>query len=153
MNGGGLIGEVSTGATIKGCYVIGTTIQGGGNSLNPRRIGGLIGSIGDNSSAEDINITSCYTKNVTISGNEGCAMGTFIGDTSYLNTYSVISGITSCFYDGSMDAIGGTGSDSFTVNTFEALTTDNFAAAIEGMNAKLTDCDYIFGEDGLFVKQ
>ncbi len=153
VNGGGLIGAAFTGAIIKGCYVIGTIIQGSGNTLNPRRLGGLIGSVGDTSSAKNINITSCYTKDITISGNDGCTMGTFIGDTFYLDTYSVISGIAECYYDNLMDAIGRSGSSSFTINTFEALTTDNFAAAIEGMNAKLTDCDYIFGEDGLFVKQ
>ena len=154
--GGGLIGEISSDNTIiKGCFVIDTQLKGS-FVRNGARVGALIGSIGKTMGeyVENISITSCYTKDVVVSGNEGCNIGTFIGSTYYLTTYETSSYITTCFYDDSDDAIGENHKTyAFTTNVFEALNETNFASAITKMNSNLTDCDYIFGEDVFFVKR
>ena len=151
--GGGLIGEIAYDNTVvKGCYVIDTQIEG--NDWNSTYVGGLIASVGETGGSykEGITITSCYTKGVTITG--GNRNGTFIASTYYCNTYSTPSTINTCYYDGSGNAIGETHATyNITKNIFEALTESNFANAISIMNQNLTDCDYIFGEDGMFVER
>ena len=98
---------------------------------------------------ETISITSCYTKDISIREYGGCSAGGFIG-----HTKGSTATINTCFYDESYLAIGGSyTSGNITTNTFEALSDSNFGEAIRKMNANLTDCDYIFGEDGLFVKR
>jgi hypothetical protein len=143
--GGGLVGCLHNGAMVKGCYVDGTRINGS-NIRNGVNIGGLVGEL--SSSGKNINITSCYTKNITISEYGGCSLGTFLG-----HSKSSELAINTCYHDDSDNAIGGSyASDNIAINTFEALSDSNFSEAISRMNANLTDCDYIFGEDGLFIK-
>lgn len=143
-NGGGLVGRLQSGAVIKGCYVIGTKITGS-HTRNGTYIGGLIGEC----SSGNMTIISCYTKSLMIKGNEGCDIGTFIGNSKY----STIT-LNTCFYDYSSNAIGSSyASGNMTTNIFEALTEVNFANAVSKMNLNLIDCDYIFDEDGYFVKR
>ena len=156
--GGGLIGRVSgNNVCVKGCYVVGTQIVGKDSWNNGASVGGLIGQLGEGTtSITGLNITSCYTKDVDISGNNNCYIGTFIGSAYYLDTYSTPSKITACYYDasGAYTAIGRINDDySFTTSIFNALSDKNLANAITNMNLYLTDCDYKFGEDGFFVKQ
>ena len=141
-NGAGLVGRM-TGGTIKGCYVIDTKIKGS-HTRNGTYVGGLVGEC-----SGDVTITSCYTKDIEISGNSGCNVGSFIG-----HSKSSTITLTSCYYESSADAIGGTYSTgAVTTNGFEALTEENFTQAIAQMNANLTGCDYIFGQDGKFVNR
>ena len=143
-NGGGMVGNLVSGALMKGCYVIGTTIKGD-HTRNGTYVGGLIGE----SYSGHKTITSCYTKDIIISGNNGCNIGTFIG-----HTKSSSISITTCYYDSHTDAIGNSyNPENIMMSTFQELTDENFTQAITQMNANLTDCDYIFGEDGLFVKR
>lgn len=152
---GGLLGCVAcstaSGVTIKGCYVNGTTIKVVTNQSDKYKAGGLIGSWGFTSTgASNIYITSCYTKNVT-NENSVEKFGTFIGDV-YVNGNS---NINACYYDNSGIGVYSL-TDAYsllTTETFEALSDANFATAISEMNANLTDCDYIFGADGSFVKK
>ena len=155
VTSGGLIGEITNdNAMIKGCYVIDTKISG--RALGRTIIvGGLIGSLGDNSNyipnVENISITSCYTKDVTVSG--GSYNGTFIGSTALCDTYSKPSSIDECYYDGSGNAIGAEHSTYvITTNNFESLSQISFADAIIKMNANLTNCDYKFDTNGSFVE-
>lgn len=141
-NGGGLVGRMN-GGTIKGCFVIDTKIKGS-YTRNGTWVGGLIGECSGN-----VTITSCYTKDIEISGSSGCNIGTFIG-----HSKSSTVTLTTCYYDSSMDAIGGTYSTGIvTTNGFEALTESNFTQAITKMNANLTNCDYIFDKNGLFIER
>lgn len=141
-NGGGLVGRM-TGGTIKGCYVIDTKIKGS-HTRNGTYVGGLVGEC-----SSDVTITSCYTRNVQVTGNEGCNIGTFIGHSKDSNL-----SLTTSYYDNSGNAIGGNYStESDIINGFEALTEANFIQAITLMNANLTDCDYIFGQDGSLIKR
>lgn len=141
-NGAGLVGRM-TGGTIKGCYVIGTKVKGS-HTRNGTYVGGLVGECSSN-----VTITSCYTRNVQVTGNEGCNIGTFIGHSKASNL-----SLTTCYYDNSGNAIGGNYStESDIINGFEALTEVNFTQAITQMNANLTGCDYIFSQDGSFVKR
>ena len=144
-----MVGSLQRNAVIKGCYVIGTEISGS-NTRNGVQIGGLVGDFpGYNNNDETISITSCYTKDISIIEYGGCSAGGFIG-----HTKGSTATINTCFYDESYLAIGGSyTSGNITTNTFEALSDSNFGEAIRKMNANLTDCDYIFGEDGLFVKR
>lgn len=143
--GGALVGTLQSNAVVKGCYVIETKISGS-NRCNGAYIGGLVGDL--SSSDKNITITSCYTKNITISEYGGCSLGTFIGH-SKNSELTINTG----YYDDSNNAIGGSYTpDNIVTNTFEALSDSNFSEAISRMNANLTDCDYIFGEDGLFIK-
>lgn len=143
--GGALVGTLQSNAVVKGCYVIETKISGS-NRRNGAYIGGLVGDL--SSSGKNITITSCYTKNITISEYGGCSLGTFIG-----HSKSSELTINTGYYDDSNNAIGGSYTpDNIVTNTFEALSDSNFSEAISKMNTNLTDCDYIFGEDGSFVK-
>ena len=147
--GGALVGTLQSNAVVKGCYVIETKISGS-NLRNGAYIGGLVGDFPSyNNNDETISITSCYTKDISIREYGGCSAGGFIG-----HTKGYTSTINTCYYDDSYIAIGGSyTSGNITTNTFEALSDSNFGEAIRKMNANLTDCDYIFGEDGLFVKR
>ena len=154
---GGLIGGIQVPTddivTIKGCFVNGTTIQvsnwAGSNKYE--YAGGLIGSWGySESQAKNIHITSCYTKDIINSRNVS-NFGSFIG---YVYTSGECS-INTCYYDNSFEPFYKYYDEynRFTKTTFEPLSPANLSEAITNMNAHLTDCDYIFGEDGLFVKR
>ena len=152
--GGGLIGKITWDNTvIKGCYVIGTQFTGRnyGSSIE---IGGLIGKIGDYSNMpENVTITSCYTKNITVPNSTNYTNGTLIGSVR-IDTYSTPSTITTCYYDATNKAIGFSPANySFTNSSLEALYDENFIEALTKMNENLSNCDYIFGEDGTFVKK
>ncbi len=141
--GGGMVGCLQSGAVMKGCYVSGVKIEGM-HKRNGTYIGGLVAQVNSDGST----ITSCYTKDITLKGNDGCSIGTLIG-----HTKSSEITINSCYYDNSGTAIGGSySSDNIVTDALEALTDDNFAAAIARMNIYLTDCDYLFDEDGSFVR-
>lgn len=142
-NGAGLVGKLNDGAVIKGCYVIEAKIKGS-HTRNGTYVGGLVGECSGTNT-----ITSCYTKDIDVSGNEGCNIGAFIG-----HAKSSVITLNTCYYNNSGDAIGSSYSTgTITTNVFEVLTESNFTQAITQMNNNLTDCDYIFGEDGSFVKR
>lgn len=148
---GGLVGYIGgDNVTFKGCYVSGTTVKGGGSGNTSTHVGGIFGSAGGSSNYRDyISLISCYTKDIVVTGG---TYGSFLGY-AWLDDPTT-SSINTCFYDGSYPAIGFImNSETFTETTFEALSDDNFASAITQMNVNLTDCDYIFGEDGSFVRR
>ena len=136
---GGLIGYNNGNTTMKGCFVVGTKITTGGTWSDKSKIGGLIGSFGSYNISRTI--TSCYTKDLTLSGSDYGR--SFIG---YLSSIGDAT-ISNCFYDASYAASG------LTINGLEALTEENFADAITQMNTSLTDCDYKFNGNGMFIKR
>lgn len=135
---GGLIGYNNGNTIMKGCFVVGTKITTGGTWSDKSNIGGLIGSFGSYYSHA---ITSCYTKDLTISGSDYGR--SFIGSSSSVGNAT----ISNCFYDASYAASG------LTINGLEPLTEENFADAITQMNTSLTDCDYKFDGNGMFIKR
>ncbi len=149
---GGLIGSLGgtwkpENITIKGCYVSGTLFTGSATYM-----GGLIGEI--DSSGKNIKITSCYTKDLNKKEGYGApTMSSFI-DSVTLDGESNLSSLKSCYYNNTEPPIGALSSNyDFETSEITAFTNDNFASVIATMNANLTDCDYIFGTDGTFVKR
>lgn len=139
VHAGGLIGYDSRNIIMKGCFVVGTKFTSEGTWSDKSNLGGLVGSC---DSFTSHTMTSCYTKDLTFSGSDYGK--SFIG---YLSSIGDAT-ISNCFYDASYTAIG-----TNTINGLEPLTDDNFADAITQMNTSLTDCDYKFDGNGMFIKR
>lgn len=140
---GGLVGEISGPNTIKGCFVKDSELKGGYYYKDYTLLGGLAARIYYTS--EVPNIISCYTYNITLPNNSDYH--------SYsLFTFSSNASLTSCCYEENTTPIPNFTIDNPWYTQLSSLNDNNFYSRMNQMNENLTDCDYIFNQDGLLLK-
>lgn len=141
---GGLIGFLGGKTVIKGCFVRDTEVKT--NDLtwtNKTSIGGLCGNYNYQDYNRDLEFISCYTYNLSL----------FKDKASFISACDDYTSFTSCYYDSNYIPMSGFNTDRPFYSEINPISNDNFTDAIKKMNESLTDCDYVYDQDGLFIKK
>ena len=140
---GGLVGQIFGPNTIKGCFVKDSELKGGYNYKDYTLLGGLAATTYRTS--EVPNIISCYTYNITLPNSSDYH--------SYsLLTFSSDASLTSCCYEENTMPIPNFKTDNPWYAQLSSLNDNNFYSRMNQMNENLTDCDYIFNQDGFLLR-
>lgn len=129
---------------IKGCFVRDTEVNCENLTwIDKTAIGGLCGNYNYEDYNRDLEFISCYTYNLSL----------FKDKASFISACDDYTSFTSCYYDSNYIPMSGFNTDRPFYSEINPISNDNFTDAIKKMNESLTDCDYVYDQDGLFIKK